>query len=360
MSQQIIPRVNAARDDMGEYMNLTRVAEHLRGERAGDLTRAMEARGIRAQEVLSTSDFAYMADTIDRGLKAGYMNEEFPVTYPTIGWRRDSRTFEDAKDVEINAARLVPRVAQGGEYLPNEPAASEYEFTMNKYGWSYALTWEAWLRDQRDLRALVGYPESWGLSVRYTREYQFTSTFVANATLYTGGQGNSGTAALDDAALIAGMTWLRSGTTDPAGNAAPYMGPIHLVVPPALEYTAKALVNSTLLVGSTSQPANNPMYGAASVLVNHMLPVLDETNGDTAWYLFAAPALRPAVRYGFLMGFEAPEVWIRESDARRLLAGGDDPFDGTFDADSIEYKLRFTFGANLVDYRGSYYSTGAA
>jgi len=51
---------------------------------------------------------------------------------------------------------------------------------------------------------------------------------------------------------------------------------------------------------------------------------------------------------------------VKEADARMLLGGGSDPFDGAFLNDDIEFKVRFTFGVDEVDWRGGYKSTGEA
>jgi hypothetical protein len=53
-------------------------------------------------------------------------------------------------------------------------------------------------------------------------------------------------------------------------------------------------------------------------------------------------------------------VFIKVADAQRLLGGTSDPFDGSFATDDIEFKLRFTFGVDLLDNRGAYKSTGTA
>jgi len=323
-----------------------------------ELGRFAEAvRSGRVSEVMTTSDFAHLADLVDRGVKAGYLNEEVPLSYPTLGWRRDSQDFRTARDYEINAAKEVPRVAEKGEYLPHDPAISQHEFTMKKYGWQWDLSWEAWLGDQRDLGLLGQYPVSWGVSTRYTRELVFTTQWAAHATFFTGAQGNLIDDVLDADGLAAGIAAIRQ-FTDPAGNLSPYMGPLYLVVPSALEFTAKRLVTSSVTVGGDENvPANNPMFGAASLVVN---PFLDTLDSPTCWYLFCAPSLRPAVRYGYLRGYEMPEIFVKDSDARALMGGGDDPFAGSFLTDDIAFKLRFTFGTGLVDWRGALRSSGDA
>lgn len=327
---------------------------------------ASDVRAGRVQEVMTTSDFAFMADLIDRGTKQGYLQEQVPVTWPMLGWRRDSATFEDSRDYEINAARLIPTVPEKGEYLPIDPTFAQYDWHMAKYGCQWDVSWEAWLRDGRDLNLLRDYPMSWGLSARYTREYVFTQTWAASAVLFTAGQGNlwaqadfaSGDALLNAANLGEAIAQLRS-FTDPAGNVAAYLGPLYLVVPPALEFTAKQLVNSQYNMGGLGVTSeNNTMYNAANVVVNHFLPTVDAVSGNQAWYLFCSPSLRPAVRYGYLRGYEEPEIFVKEADARALMGGSTDPFEGSFATDDIEFKLRFTFGTGLVDWRGAFMSLG--
>ena len=314
------------------------------------------------REAMTTDDFGYMSDLIDRGVMTGYMDEVVPTTYMKIAFRRDSTTFENAKDYRLNAAKLIPRVMEKGEYTPIQPIDENYEFTMYKYGCQFDLSWEAWLRDQRDLSLLGDYPPSWGLSARHTQEYLATSAYAANATFFSAANGNVGTGVLNEANLDIGITDLRTGRTDPSGNVAVYAGPIYLVVPPALKSTANRIVLSTQIVVAGATDINlgniNVMDGAAEVVENVFLPVIDTTNGDTSWYLFAEPRIRPAMRYGFLKGYETPEIFVKDSDARALAGGGEDPFGGSFLNDDIEFKLRFTFGVDMVDPNGAYRSTG--
>ncbi len=352
MSTELIPNVGA--DDLRGHVSLNRFAKQVREG--------------RVQETMTTSDFAYMADLIDRGTKQGYLNDEVPVTYPILGRRQDSTTFEASKDYEINAAKLVPPVAEKGEYLVADPELTSYEFTMRKYGQQFDISWEAWLRDQRDLRLVADYPPSWGLAARYSMEYYFTAAWAANSTLFTAGattnkwagaQFTSTNADLSAANLAEAIAHIRS-FSDPASNVAPYMGPLYLVVPPNLEFTARQIVASAKLKGDRNEPENNPMYGACTPVVNYFLPTIDTVQGTTAWYLFCSPRLRPAVRYGFLRGYEEPEIFVKDSDARALAGGAQDPFAGSFATDDIAFKLRFTFGTGLVDWRGAFMSTGAA
>ena len=60
-----------------------------------------------------------------------------------------------------------------------------------------------------------------------------------------------------------------------------------------------------------------------------------------------------------LRGHEEPEIFMKNPNAIKI-GGGQDPFNGDFDYDSVEYKVRHVCGAAVADYRGSYASTGAA
>jgi hypothetical protein len=326
-------------------------------------------RSGRVQEVMSTSDLTYLADVIDRGLMVSYLDDSIPITYPMLGKRRDTTTLARAGsghgvDYRLNAARLIPQVAEGADYTTIDPSDESFEAHTYKYGVNWPVTWETWLSDNRDLGLLMEYPQSWGLSARYTQQYLFTSAYAHNTTLFTAGQGNymSGAGSnLTAENLATGVNAIRN-FADPAGNVSVYAGPLYLVVPPTLEWTARALVESTVVTtGNTASiPVNNPAARSATVVVDPFLEAIDKSYGTTGWYLFADPRIRPAVRYGFLRGYETPSIYVREADARMLFGGATDPFDGDFLTDEIAFKLRFTFGVDAADWRGAYHSTGEA
>lgn len=352
----LIPRIDHKAEPgiagLGPVVSLSRVG---RAWRRGELTER------RVQETMTTSDFAYMADLIDRQAMSGYLDEILPTSFEKLGSRRDSQTFGDATDSQLNAVKLIPRVAEKGEYKPIDPSVTSYTWHTYKFGCQFDVSWEAWLRDGRDLGLLQGYPANWGLSARYSMEHIFTSAYAGNTTFFAAGHNNVGTGVLNEANLEIGLNALFN-QTDPSGNEAPYAGPVHLVVPPALQWTAKRLVNSTNIVisGTTDRAMANSyaLEGAAEVTVNSLLPVIDTVNGDTGWYLFCDPRLRPAVRYGHVRGYENPEIFVRDSDVRALAGGAEDPFAGSFLDDDIAFKCRFTFGADSADFRGAYMSDG--
>jgi len=92
---------------------------------------------------------------------------------------------------------------------------------------------------------------------------------------------NLATGVLNDANLKLALQQMRE-TVDEAGNLIT-MTPNLLIVPPALEYTAKELVNSTLTTASLLNNINS-MKGALQVVVYDYIGTASG-GSDTAWYV---------------------------------------------------------------------------
>jgi len=334
------------------------------------------ARGVRegrVREAQGNSDFTMFTDIVDRGVALGYLDRSFIRTnFETLAYREDTMELRGAgglsgrKEFRLNAAALLDRVAPGAEYVPGTITDEYFSAFTDKYGRSYEVQWETWLSDKRRLNLLGNLPTVWGQSARYTQQTIFTSLYANNTTFFTAGRGNLKTGA--GGALSADNVGIAMAAVrkqrDPSGNVAPYAGKFWLVVPPDLEFKARQIVESPLVVygGSAAIPNNNPMQNAAEVVVDDFLPAVDATHGTTAWYLFCDPRIRPAFRYGFLSGYEEPQIWMRDDTVKlmRGVAGGDDTFEGSYLNDTLGFKIRMTFGADELDYRGAYMSTGEA
>jgi hypothetical protein len=68
---------------------------------------------------------------------------------------------------------------------------------------------------------------------------------------------------------------------------------------------------------------------------------------------------RPALIIAFLRGHEEPEIFIKEPNARRIGGGASDPMNGSFDTDSIDYKVRHVVGGRIVDGKATVASNGS-
>jgi hypothetical protein len=130
-----------------------------------------------------------------------------------------------------------------------------------------------------------------------------------------------------------------------------------LLVPPALEETAKALMDrsASMIVtalASTSSKAKEPdvnvWAGNFEVLVS---PWLENSNltgySTTAWYLIADPRDVPAFEIAYLNGLQSPTVEYQGVDGDINVLGA-------------TWRVYWDFGVALGEYRAGVKSKGAA
>mgnify|MGYP001156516134 FL=1 len=330
--------------------------------------------GARSQELLETmtrSDLPYLlaGTAMDRALLKAY--REYPADweqYVAIEPVRDFRTVE--RLYEYGGDGSLSEVAEQEPYKYDKIQEGKYTFSVAKYGRKLSFSWESLIND--DLSALKRIPEKLARAARRTEQKLITSLFVdasgPKSALFNAGSGgfNLGTAKLSITSLAAAFTSIGD-QTDPNGEPF-FVSRFHLVVPPALEITAKSILEAIELVYPDTQgvaenyvnyKTNNWMKQRLTLHVNPYLPVIDETSGDTAWYIFPDPSEIFCMVLARLRGHEEPEIFMKNPNAIKI-GGGQDPFNGDFDYDSVEYKVRHVCGAAVADYRGSYASTGAA
>ena len=147
--------------------------------------------------------------------------------------------------------------------------------------------------------------------------------------LFHSDHSNVGSAALSEPSLTAAVTAMRQQTSE-KGNPL-IIQPGFLIVPPELEFTAKKLISSTLVPGSSYNDLNI-LKSMVQVIVE---PLLTDPNN---WYLVALPSSIPTIELGFLAGHETPEIMVKDD----------------FDRDVIWYKGRLVFGGAVLDYRSFY------
>lgn len=328
----------------------------------------------RFQEAMSTSDFQFLfADILQRETLGSYM--EWPTMWSTIARRGTRADFRVGRAFTLDGAEgALPKVPEYDEYPDSKVQDGKYEYAVSKYGRRIKISWESIIND--DLGELRSLPDRLAKAARMTEE-KFAASMYAGAsgpdgTFFASGNANKMTAKLSTGSLQAAMTliWAQK---DVDGNPI-FTGRLHLVVPPALSITAKNILNATeiwaaagggdgVTVGQNQLRTNNWVpQEIAAAQTNPWLPILATTaNGDTSWYLFADPSVgRPAMEVGFLRGNEAPALFVKEPNARRVGGGLIAPEDGDFDSDSIEYKVRFLVGGTLMEPKAAVASDGTS
>jgi len=140
--------------------------------------------------------------------------------------------------------------------------------------------------------------------------------------------------------------------------------PLYLVVPPALEFTARQILTSAVKmwvatgdadVAAAPYPTNNVIAQMGlQLVVDPYLPIMNVTDPDTQWYLFANPNDIAALEVAHLQGHEAPEICMKGSDKVSVTGAPMSPFSGDFATDNVFYRVRHIFGGTALDWRATY------
>ncbi len=359
---------------------------------------------LKFQEAMTMSDFSgYFGDVLDRSVLANYA--ETPYTWDQYIARKTIRDFRQAKMFRFDRGAsvldgpIVPSTTTGisgtgttgldeiTEYPMRKRVSSNYTDQLYKFGALMDFSWETMIND--DLDALKDSPALLGRACRRTEEKRatklYTSSTGPNATFFSNGNLNLVNSTVNSVVTtnnpvlsVTSLAWaliIMSSQLDLDGEPIDITAAT-LVVPPALKYAAMNIIrtsqigmndmggtNNTGSTGTSLQRlyAPNPFEGIVSLAVNYYAPIVNTTSGNTAWYLFSSPRNgRPAAQQSFLMGHEAPEMFMKSSNSVPIGGGGlTNPMDGDFDTDSIIYKVRLCLGGTLLDPKMAVASTGA-
>jgi len=328
------------------------------------------------KEALTTSDFPLLfGDVLDRQVLASYKAVD-PV-WKAFTKMSTNRDFKVSDRYAITGGdQVLARVTEKGEYLASEREEGVYHLSVLKYGRQFDISWEALIND--DLGALKDTPERFARAAIRTEHRLATCLYAYDQTTSVGvdahtfggplystyaGEINKTSGALTIGYLEQGLEAM-SGFTDangePIQNRAKY-----LVVPPALEMTARQILtsaNKMWAAGAVAYPTTNviPQYGL-TLIVDPYLPICSLINepgftssANTGWYLFADPKDIAALEVAHLKGHERPEICMKASDKVTVGGGAIGPMSGDFLTDNVLYRVRLVFGGVTLDWRATY------
>ncbi len=373
-----MPELMKLMEDWSGYTSLKDV--HTDAERAAFINLLSNADGVpahlheyRIREALTTSDFPLLfGDVLDRQVLAAYKATE-PV-WKAYTKQSTIRDFKDSYRFSFAGGDgMLPRVAEKGEYLASDREETRYTLAVLKYGRQFDISWEALIND--DLGALKDTPERFARAAIRTEHTlvarSFANLTMAGAAHTAGGNLFSTLAAeLNETAGALTIGFLEQGLEAMAGRTDAAGEPIvvrakFLVVPPALELTARQILTSTEKrytggAAGTSWPTSNvlPQYGL-QLIVDPYLPAaatlnLTNASANTQWYLFADPRELAALEFAHLTGHERPEICMKASDKVSVGGGAIGPMTGDFATDNVFYRVRLVFGGGRLDWRASY------
>lgn len=338
---RVNPRKNVARagSDAWDFsqMSLRELARHCcarNGLPQGESSSKMVARA------LSTSDFPAILENIAvKSLRDAY--ELAPRTFVLLGRQTGMPDYREVSRPQFSDAPKLDRVLEGGEYTYGTVGDQGEKYRLFKYGKVVSISREAIVND--DLNALGRLPAMMGAAAAQLESSLFWSTITGNQTMSDGNalfsaEHNNLEASgsvIDIASIGDGRAAMHRQQTEQGHFL--HASPAFLVVPTAIETRAEQFVSPSVIA---SEPgAINPFAGRLQVVSE---PRLD-TASATAWYLWADPNMIDTVEYAFLQGEEGPQIQRREN----------------FNTDGLDLKVRHSFAARAIDWRGMFRNDGA-
>ncbi len=345
---------------------------------------ASHRREYLIREALTSSDFSMLfGDVLDRQLLANYKAV-------TPQWQKYTRQSQ-VVDFRLNrrfrmwgSDEALLAVTQGAEYKATTRSTIQYPLQALKYGRMFEIDWESIVND--DLGALQDTPQRFANAAMRTESKLVTGLYANNVSAhmvettipsptsyylysktgvaFTGDAINAVTTLLTIKSLqdaIQAMAIFTDLNGELIQNRAKY-----LVVPPALEFTARSILTSAWKMtvdnyeggGSANPiayPTANPLNGwGLEIIVDPYLPIVDTSNGNTGWYLFSDPAELPSIEFARLQGHEVPEIAMHASNKISVGGAPMSPMSGDFESDDIKYRVRIVNAVTRLDWRGTY------
>jgi hypothetical protein len=280
--------------------------------------------------------------------------------YSAIGTVPDFRP--QTMIVGYESEDLLP-IGEEGVYQDSKLADASFQLQVGTYGRAFSINRNVIIND--DLNYIRQQPQRFGRAAgRGLAKFAARTLLEGNANTFDGqplfgtAHANLGTGAgsvFGGNNLKVAITAL---STQTVLNQFMTMDATMLVVPPALQWDARQLLNSAVVAITGTPAANaviergteNVLRGALDIVVEPFL------TSATAYYVLANPNEAPVIDVAFLNGKQTPDLLV-ERPVMTNVAGGDDPYE--FEFDVMRYKVRFDYGGAVSRWWGGYKFDGA-
>ena len=285
-----------------------------------------------------------LGDSVGKSLVAAY--EETTTAWRTFCHIGDAQSFRDQTGIRPAAIASLEEVGAGG-VIKHGTLAEEDTFTWSVGTFAKMLSITRTTIVNDDLNFISELAPMLGTAAGRSLNDLIWSTILGGQTANYFSSGNSNLATTASALAVetlgAGVAAMRNQRDDNGYDL--NISPVALRVPPALELTARALLNSNDLLG-TSGPNGNPVKGIVSELIVEPR-ISNSTRFDNAtaiqWFLFASPTARP-ITVGFLRGQQTPTIETSDADFNTL---------------GMQIRVYHDYGCALGDEKAGYKATGA-
>lgn len=318
-------------DDAKPYLNLS-----LKELAADLLTRAgVATRGLNADEIFiragmhTTSDFPLLvSNAVGKVAMQAYQVAESPLK--NLARRKTLRDFKPAASIWLGELGRLKSLKESGEITHTTVKEGGESLKLATYASAINLSRELLVND--DVHLLGDLTAAFGRAAAQTEADILVDLLTGNPAMADGDpvfdaeRGNIGApGALSIDTLSAARLAMRKRTGRDGTN---YINvtPKYLVMSPELETTAEQILAQ---IAAATVDTVNPWTGKLAPLVDPRLP-------EGTFYLFADPAVAPALQYAYLAGAEGVQVQRREM----------------WDQLGVGYRAWLDFGAGWLDWRG--------
>jgi len=331
----------------------------------GRVVKGDRRAAIDMSEALTTSDFPILLGGVfDRELLARY--EDIQPVWPQFAKRTVVKDFRAKTFVDFLGGKgALDPVGQGAEYPAASKTEKDYTITVGKFGRRFAITWDDIVNDM--LGGFKDLPGDLAQAASDTEDFLAASAIASktgpNTDFFKAGNGNAvDTVPLSTDNLSAALTAISS-RKDPQGRPILVRGSV-LVVPPSLEIKALAILHASEIrqtVGTETVISSNYLAGKVKLVVNPWLDVVDTSGtSKTSWYILPdVTSPRYAASLGFLAGHEVPDLRVSADGGNRVGGGAIAAEEGSFEDDTIQYRVRHVLGSATLEPIATYASKGA-
>lgn len=350
-------------------------------EAAGDLLgRALRGDAIAAgqfKEALTTSDLRFnAAQLVTAELIPQF--DEAPRTWSEIATVRTVPNFNavqlyslfgDVTGAGIREGGGATRVPEADVY-PHVTITGQEAFyaKIAKNGFRFAYTWESRVNDVEGF--FENLPSELLRVALDTEEAEVYDALIggvaaAGASVeLDGGTLPDGSVVPANSTVTPEAIWqaiLESANREVNGRKIGRMSRYKVIVPVGQAMFLEWKLSQSILAiqdGSiTYGPGDRSALGAIDIVESDRIGLGANPN---EWYLLPAPGSyrRPLLELGRLRGYEQPELRVENAAGNYMGGGAVSPFEGSFDADLINYRFRYVAGGILWGTDPIVYSTG--
>ncbi len=286
-----------------------------------------------------------LGDAANKVVQQAY--RETPATWRSFANVQPAADFKDHNVIRPTWGGTLEQVAGDGELKHATLSEETGTFSVGTYGEVLQVSRQDIIND--DAGVIRQTAAAFGRMAMRSLNDLVWSTILANAGNFFHADNENLLTGADsdlDAASLANAIAAMRGQRDTDGNDLDIL-PQVLAVPPELEVTGRALLESLEIQAAEGEPSGNALKGAASLEVESRISNTEKfaNASTTAWYLLASPQDMPVV-VGFLDGRQSPTVeYMGLNQQVNVLA--------------VAWRVYSDYGAMLNDPRAAVRSDGA-